>query len=239
MTNNLLKIFSILILLHISCSKQPTSPETGSITGKVFLEAQTNHSGITVALYKLAELDTTILHYNREYPNVGFFTCRVLGRPISQATEFYHRLGEVVAESKTNSDGSFKIENISEGLPCEIIECFDINRVETDKHYFNISSIVANISQGEPREINNSAISRGGYNFVALKGGFGWKYIYNVIITKGSNTSLPQLLTDRMTYFTSYTTNINQVFSRQAIQSHQFLSFNLFRPIVLSFNIYH
>jgi len=55
----------------------------------------------------LAELDTTILRYNREYPNVGF--------PISQATEFDHRLGEVVAESKTNSDGSFKIENIRPG----------------------------------------------------------------------------------------------------------------------------
>ncbi len=48
---------------------------------------------------KLAELDTTILRYNREYPNVGF--------PISQATEFDHRVGEVVAESKTSSEGSF------------------------------------------------------------------------------------------------------------------------------------
>jgi len=72
--------------------------------GTVLLEGQTDHSGITVALYKLAELDTTILRYNREYPNVGF--------PISQATEFNHWVGEVVAESKTNSDGSFKIQNI-------------------------------------------------------------------------------------------------------------------------------
>ena len=250
-----LTLLIICFIALVTCHKNPTEPKTGTLTGTVLLEGEQDHSGITVALYKLAELDTTILRYNREYPlarrlfggNVGFFTRRLFGGPISQATEFAcppgvwrnHRFAEVVAESKTNSDGSFKIENISEGLPCEIIECFDINRVETDKHYFNISSIVANISQGEPREINNSAISRGGYNFVALKGGFGWKYIYNVIITKGSNTSLPQLLTDRMTYFTSYTTNINQVFSRQAIQSHQFLSFNLFRPIVLSFNIYH
>ena len=59
---------------------------------------------------KLAELDTTILRYNREYPNVGF--------PISQATEFAclpgfrqnHRLGEVAAETKTEQDGSFKIK---------------------------------------------------------------------------------------------------------------------------------
>jgi len=46
------------------------------------------------------KLDTTILSYNREYPNVGF--------PISRATEFDHRLGEVVAESKTGSGDSLK-----------------------------------------------------------------------------------------------------------------------------------
>ena len=56
---------------------------------------------------KLAELDTTILRYNREYPNVGF--------PISQATEFEHRLGEVAAEAKTKQDGSFEIDGVEEG----------------------------------------------------------------------------------------------------------------------------
>ena len=66
------------------------------------------------------------------------------------------------------------IISISQGEPCEISECFDINRIETDKLYSNISSIVTNISQGESREINNSAISQGGYNFVAQKQGFGW-----------------------------------------------------------------
>jgi len=80
----------------------------------------------------------------------------VLGRPISQATEFAcpptllgrdHRLSELVVQSKTGADGSFKIENIP---------------------------------QGSPREINSSSISRGGYNFVAQKQGFGWKYIYNL-----------------------------------------------------------
>ena len=117
MTNNLLKIFPILTLLFMGCSKSPTTPETGTLTGTVLLEGQTDHSGITVALYKLAELDTTILRYNREYPNVGF--------PISQATEFAcppffgwnHRLSEVVAEANTKKYGSFKIENIFQGSP--------------------------------------------------------------------------------------------------------------------------
>jgi len=91
----------------------------------VLLEGQTDHSGITVALYKLAELDTTILRYNREYHNVGFFTRQFLGGPISQASEFAcppgvwrdHRLGEVVTENKTSAVGSFKIENASMSLP--------------------------------------------------------------------------------------------------------------------------
>ena len=109
------RTFFFLFLLAVSCSKSPTDSRTGSLTGTVLLEGQTNHSGITVALYKLAELDTTILRYNREYPNVGF--------PISQATEFAcppgfwrdHRLSEVVAEAKTKQNGSFKIDGVEEG----------------------------------------------------------------------------------------------------------------------------
>jgi len=111
------------VLTQLTCHKNPTAPNTGTLTGIVLLEGEPvcagrqDHSGISVALYKLAELDTTILRYNREYPNVGF--------PISQATEFAcppgfwrnHRLGEVVAESRTNADGSFKIENFSEFTP--------------------------------------------------------------------------------------------------------------------------
>jgi len=113
--------------------QKATTPNTGTLTGIVLLEGQTNHGGITVALYKLAELDTTILRYNREYPNVGF--------PISQATEFAcapafwrdHRLGKVIAESKTNPDGSFKIENVPMSLPCEIISGYNISKVKEDK----------------------------------------------------------------------------------------------------------
>ena len=89
-------------------------------------------------------------------------------------------MGEVIAESKTKIDGSFKIENIPEGLPCEItmtplklnrsnikekfissidnivyiaqgepceiIESFDINRLEIDETRFSICNMVLNIS---------------------------------------------------------------------------------------------
>jgi len=100
-------VFALVLFAVFSCTKSPTDSRTGTLTGTVLLEGQTDHSGVTVALYKLAELDTTILRYNREYPNVGF--------PTSQATEFDHRLGEVVVERKTKQDGSFKIENIPQG----------------------------------------------------------------------------------------------------------------------------
>ena len=96
----------ICFIAFVTCHKNPTEHKTGTLTGTVLLEGKQDHSGITVALYKLVELDTTILRYNREYPNVGL--------PLSQATEFVyppgfwrnHRLGEVAAEAKTKKDGS-------------------------------------------------------------------------------------------------------------------------------------
>jgi len=56
----------VCLLGQVTCYKNPTAPNTGTLTGTVLLEGQTDHSGITVGLYKLAELDTTILRYNRE-----------------------------------------------------------------------------------------------------------------------------------------------------------------------------
>jgi len=98
----------VLLLSYGYCTKSPTDSETGSLSGNVYLENKTNHNGIKIALYELAELDTTILRYNRLYPNVGF--------PISQATEFDHRLGEVAAEAETKQDDSFKIDREKEGV---------------------------------------------------------------------------------------------------------------------------
>ena len=167
------RTFFFLFLFAVSCSKSPTDSRTGTLTGTVLLEGQTNHSGITVAFTpldnwreirviqkiqysndvkgkdryilsngasKLAELDTTILRYNREYPlvrrvfggNVGFFTRRLFGGPISQATEFVytpcfmracppgvwrnHLLREVAAEAKTNKYGLLKIDREKERI---------------------------------------------------------------------------------------------------------------------------
>ena len=75
-----LTLLFICLIAHVTCHKTPTEPNTGALTGKVLLEGESNHSGITVALYELAELDTAIVGYNQRFPNVAF--------PISQATEF-------------------------------------------------------------------------------------------------------------------------------------------------------
>jgi len=57
---------------------------------------------------KLAELDTTILRYNREYPLARRLFGGNAGFTISQATEFDHRMEKVVTETKKR-DGSLNI----------------------------------------------------------------------------------------------------------------------------------
>ena len=102
----LVSLSPCLLVSFLGCSKS-TGPSTATVTGKVTLEAQTNHSGVTVALYELAELDTTVLRLNREYPNIGV--------TISQQTEFDHRLGTIVAQTQSRSDGSFRIDGVPSG----------------------------------------------------------------------------------------------------------------------------
>ena len=56
----------IILLLIVACS---TEPQTGSLSGTINLEGQQDHSGITVAVYNLAELDQDIVEINEEYPH--------------------------------------------------------------------------------------------------------------------------------------------------------------------------
>jgi hypothetical protein len=87
------------LLFYGACSKNPINPETFSLSGTVHLEGQEDHSGVTVALYKLVEPDTAVARLQKEFPFVGI--------PISQQTEFDHRLLEAVYTTKTKADGSF------------------------------------------------------------------------------------------------------------------------------------
>lgn len=113
-----------LLLYFPHCSKSPTDSKGLSLTGSVKLEGETDHSGTTVALYALAELDTMGVRLNKEFPMVGI--------PISQVTEFAcppafwracppafwrdHRLGKPIYQTQTKADGSYKLERTKEGI---------------------------------------------------------------------------------------------------------------------------
>ena len=126
-------IFSLPFLFSLLSCTSPTETPTGTLTGTVSLEGQSDFSNITVALYDLAYLDTTITRINAQYPNIGI--------KITQHTEFDHRLQSPVKSTETLADGSFELTKISTGT----------------------------------------------YNLVAMKAGFGFKYLYEITIDEGDN----------------------------------------------------
>jgi len=92
-----------------------TSPKTGTFTGRVVLVNDTvnpdldpaDYSGVTIALYELAELDTTITRINGYYPHIGVM--------IGQETEFDHRDSMPIYKTITASDGSFSQGSVALG----------------------------------------------------------------------------------------------------------------------------
>lgn len=127
-------IFILLVFIILSSCTSTTSSQTGNLSGTIQLEGETNHSNITVGIYELVTLDTTITRINAKYPHIGI--------KISQHTEFDHRFAEPIRETQTDANGNFKITDIPTGR----------------------------------------------YNFVVMKHGFGFRYIYNVQINEGSNS---------------------------------------------------
>ena len=95
-------IIPILFLL-LSCSPN-TEISKGSLSGTITLDGMQDHSGISVSLYDLAILDTTIVRINNEYPQIGV--------KITQHTEFDHRFQSPIFTTETNDEGFFKIKNI-------------------------------------------------------------------------------------------------------------------------------
>lgn len=107
---HLILIFNLSSLILISsCSKKGTDPgeETVTFSGKITLEGQTDHSGVTIALYKPVELDTALVRINQQYPNIGV--------QISQETEFDHREHTPVVTTVSDAGGNWKIENVAQG----------------------------------------------------------------------------------------------------------------------------
>lgn len=116
MRKYLIMILVVLLLASLLSCDSSTSPKVGSLTGVVKLVNDTgdeandpaDHSGVTIALYRITELDTTVTRINQEYPHVGV--------QISQITEFDHRTQECLMAAVTDGAGSFSLSRIPEGL---------------------------------------------------------------------------------------------------------------------------
>ena len=102
-------------LMFITSCGGGTDPKFGSLTGAVALindsgdpsNDPVDYSGITVALYEAVALDTVIVRINMEHPNIGL--------PISQETEFDHRLHTPVVSAQTDGTGAFKFSKLRTG----------------------------------------------------------------------------------------------------------------------------
>lgn len=102
----------ITIAFAITSCTSSTKPKTGSLSGRVILVNDTgatsldpvDYSGVTVALYELAQLDTTIVRINSEYLSVGV--------NINQETEFDHRTQAPLYTTITDEAGGFSLSSI-------------------------------------------------------------------------------------------------------------------------------
>ncbi|MDD2228296.1 MAG: hypothetical protein PHY48_02665 [Candidatus Cloacimonetes bacterium] len=109
---------AILIILStlVSSCKNSTSDETGSITGKVVLVNDTGNpainpedmSGIIVALYLPASLDSTACRIRNEHGDIGI--------ELNQENSFNHLQEIPLQEVIAGPDGNFSINNVKPGV---------------------------------------------------------------------------------------------------------------------------
>ena len=144
--------FFFLFFAITSCSS-PTETPKGSLTGTVSLEGQSDFSNITVALYELAYLDTTITRINQQYPHIGVI--------INQHTEFDHRLQSQIKQSETLADGSFEIKKIPTGTFNLVAQKADFGfKYLLEVEILEGDNLLAERTNGQRSKINNS----GSYN---------------------------------------------------------------------------
>ena len=108
-------LFMFLILLSMLLLSCNTKLKTGSLSGAVSLINDTgdaifdpvDFSGVTIALYHPAKLDTTLVRIINEYPQIGVH--------ISQETQFDHRNFQPLITTISDQNGSFLIPDIDPG----------------------------------------------------------------------------------------------------------------------------
>ena len=62
--------FIYCLLFVVNCSLI-NDPDKTTVSGTVKLEGQTDYSGVKVSLYKLVDLDRTLVRINQQYPNIS------------------------------------------------------------------------------------------------------------------------------------------------------------------------
>lgn len=108
---NIYRIIKVIILLLtviiLSCSSSDSSDPNATIKGQINLEAHGNHAGITVALYQLAQADTTLNRIRNEYSNIGV--------ALVQKAIFDHRQQMPVKTVQTDNNGFFTLDGVIPG----------------------------------------------------------------------------------------------------------------------------
>ncbi len=110
-------ILSLIVLIFaFLCNSCSTKANKGTIFGTVtlfndipdyYIENPMDFSGVTVALYKTAVLDTTLVRINQQYPQIGV--------QITQETEFDHRNYKPLKVTTTDAIGKFSFPSLSSG----------------------------------------------------------------------------------------------------------------------------
>ena len=110
-------ILSLIVLIFaFLCNSCSTKANKGTISGTVtlfndipdyYIENPMDFSGVTVALYKTAVLDTTLVRINQQYPQIGV--------QITQETEFDHRNFKPLKVTTTDPIGKFSFTSLSPG----------------------------------------------------------------------------------------------------------------------------
>ncbi|MFA6726211.1 MAG: right-handed parallel beta-helix repeat-containing protein [Candidatus Cloacimonadaceae bacterium] len=109
-------LISIIVLIFaFLCNSCSTNADKGTISGIVMLVNDSDnpslnpvdYAGVTVALYKTAVLDTTLVRINQQYPQIGV--------QITQETEFDHRNFNPLKVVSTDAEGKFSFPSLSAG----------------------------------------------------------------------------------------------------------------------------
>jgi len=110
-------ILSLIVLIFaFLCNSCSTKANKGTISGTVtlfndipdyYIENPMDFSGVTVALYKTAVLDTTLVRINQQYPQIGV--------QITQETEFDHRNYKPLKVTTTDPIGKFSFPSLTPG----------------------------------------------------------------------------------------------------------------------------